>query len=597
MDRLLLVSAAIWLCVLNAPGDIHGELYTSVEELSNWSSIQMNLVTAIDVYMRTERERLDKLEALRAALIDSLERQDETNNPKPDSSESSQSIEAERMTNPISAYISLHRITKVIDEIHSLYEDEEANLRSTLQSLGEKGELASSEDLVGSAKALLRLQSFYGLKTSKLIEGQFSSEDEELDKHLQHYRPNNLHMDATDCFRLGKIAYSDGDFELSLGWFQKALDCIEAEQEKLKTPDLRQSNNSIAKGSDIDILISEILDYLAYAAYETGNIEYAAQITRRWLDKDPKNERAQSNLEYYQEMLEDDLGESYITEIPEDKPKLENSVQLGSTSKYEAGFTLENYDVVDDMAVRHLCKSVTQKSSDNKCFRKLQFKSHPLAPELKIETLHEDPNIIRILDLLTEEEASYLRKSALPKLRRSTVGKSGDLGPATTDFRIAKTAWLPKSGDQIVERIGKRVSEILKLDLNDSEDLQVVNYGLGGYYGPHLDARREESSQTSDKSSTTNQSKQNDRLATILIYLNNVEVGGATVFPMIGLTVQPVERSAVVWFNIQRNGLLDAKTMHSGCPVLLGSKWIATFWPGEKANSFLRPCGLTQLDK
>ena len=31
--------------------------------------------------------------------------------------------------------------------------------------------------------------------------------------------------------------------------------------------------------------------------------------------------------------------------------------------------------------------------------------------------------------------------------------------------------------------------------------------------------------------------------------------------------------AAAFWFNIKKNGDLDPRTRHAGCPVLLGEKW------------------------
>lgn len=60
-----------------------------------------------------------------------------------------------------------------------------------------------------------------------------------------------------------------------------------------------------------------------------------------------------------------------------------------------------------------------------------------------------------------------------------------------------------------------------------------------------------------------------------LFKLSDVEKGGATVFPYLKLRVEPKKGSAVFWYNLKHSGYADPRTLHSGCPVLLGSKWVA----------------------
>ena len=86
-----------------------------------------------------------------------------------------------------------------------------------------------------------------------------------------------------------------------------------------------------------------------------------------------------------------------------------------------------------------------------------------------------------------------------------------------------------------------------------------------------------------------------NRIATFLIYASDVEQGGATVFPHLGISLWPQKGSAVFWYNLFQNGEGDDLTEHAACPVLTGSKWVSNFWIRERGQEFIRPCNTDQF--
>ena len=76
--------------------------------------------------------------------------------------------------------------------------------------------------------------------------------------------------------------------------------------------------------------------------------------------------------------------------------------------------------------------------------------------------------------------------------------------------------------------------------------------------------------------------------------MSDVELGGATAFLGLNITVRPSKNDALFWMNIRPNGRADLRTQHAACPVLMGVKWVANKWIHERGQEWLRPCTLNE---
>lgn len=102
-------------------------------------------------------------------------------------------------------------------------------------------------------------------------------------------------------------------------------------------------------------------------------------------------------------------------------------------------------------------------------------------------------------------------------------------------------------------------------------NLQISTYGLGGYISPHYD--------TYTQPGEARVQSGEDWAGTVMGYLTTPHQGGHTVFPNLGLSVQPVAGSVLTWRNVDRvtREVLEA-SLHAGCPVRAGEKWIFNKW-------------------
>ena len=143
-------------------------------------------------------------------------------------------------------------------------------------------------------------------------------------------------------------------------------------------------------------------------------------------------------------------------------------------------------------------------------------------------------------------------------------------------YRTSQTAWLSFGMDPTLASIQNRTAHLLGLPLSDfiplAEDLQVVHYGEGEQFGVHHD------------SSAGFQRRD----LTLLIYLNDVEAGGQTVFPEAseagagGLSVSPRKGTAVLFYNLLEGTTSpDPLAVHQALPVATGEKYACNFWVGR----------------
>jgi len=188
------------------------------------------------------------------------------------------------------------------------------------------------------------------------------------------------------------------------------------------------------------------------------------------------------------------------------------------------------------------------------------------------------PRVVLFGNLLSAEECEQLIEASRQKLERSTVVNAAtgeyemhpDRSSTGTHFERGETA--------LIACIERRISELVDHPVANGEPLQVLHYHASGEYKPHYDYF-DPKQPGNDKVLAMG----GQRIATLVMYLNDVTAGGATVFPAIGLDVLPRRGSAVYFAYTTDAGETDARSLHGGSPVVAGEKWIATKWLRQRA--------------
>ena len=68
----------------------------------------------------------------------------------------------------------------------------------------------------------------------------------------------------------------------------------------------------------------------------------------------------------------------------------------------------------------------------------------------------------------------------------------------------------------------------------------------------------------------------------MIAYLNDVQDGGGTVFPVLGFAIQAVQGRVIMFGNLDEHKIPHPSSLHMGLPPENGDKWILTFWFREK---------------
>ena len=200
-------------------------------------------------------------------------------------------------------------------------------------------------------------------------------------------------------------------------------------------------------------------------------------------------------------------------------------------------------------------------------------------PDRVVEMLFviESPRVVLFGNLLSDEECDLLISQSRDKLQRSSVVNASTGAYDVHPHRTSSGTYFKRGENELLERIEKRIAELVDCPIEQGEPIQVLHYEPGGEYKPHYDYF-----DPSHPGNTEVLAQGGQRIATLIMYLNDVTRGGSTVFPEIGLDVLPRKGHAVYFAYCDEAGALDVRTLHGGSPVGSGEKWIATKWFRQK---------------
>jgi prolyl 4-hydroxylase len=172
--------------------------------------------------------------------------------------------------------------------------------------------------------------------------------------------------------------------------------------------------------------------------------------------------------------------------------------------------------------------------------------------------------VMRFPQLFAPAECAHVAKAAVDIFEPSYVVDSVTGRRILHPIRTADEAVIgPTREDLVVQAINKRIAAVSGTDVNQGESLTLLRYRPGQQFRLHSDVLA---------------NTRNQRVATVLVYLNAGFEGGRTMFPAHQLEIEPRPGDAILFRNVDSKGAPDPTMGHSGEPVVRGTKWLATRW-------------------
>ena len=192
-----------------------------------------------------------------------------------------------------------------------------------------------------------------------------------------------------------------------------------------------------------------------------------------------------------------------------------------------------------------------------------------------IHIYDNDKQMIAIVhDFISVDECEEILAYSWQNMERSSVASKDGKGEIHNG-RTGSNTWLAHDASPVIKSVADRISQMVRMPLDNAEPFQVVHYTENQEYDYHYDSFDENDEGYNEE--YTNNGGQ--RLITVLGYLRDVPKGGETGFNHLGVNIQPRRGSIIVWWNVEQDTTKrEIKSQHAGLPVLEGEKYAFNLW-------------------
>ncbi|KAH8378561.1 hypothetical protein KR200_011496, partial [Drosophila serrata] len=361
------------------------------------------------------------------------------------------------------------------------------------------------------------------------IETTYDLHAKDIANGLLQSKQFNYNLTSRECLVIAQHKFGFGDYHRSLRWFKAAL--------------------------EHNIVGNKVNEENSFKAFVTAVVKRNISLSNQSLDNEDLQQLVNKKIQTPKDM------EEFISS----KLTLWDMENTNSTDRTKTPLTAHKIG----------CRGLYPKRTHGLVCR-YNSTTTPflrLAP-LKMEEISLDPYMVMYHEVISNKEIEDLKGEIKQKM---------DNGWADLTEVVSRIYWI-KNESIIRERINHRITDMTGFDIQEFPALQLANFGVGGYFRPHHDYFSERTSILEPPNPL------GDRIGTVIIYAGDVSQGGQTLFPEIEVAVDPKKGNALFWFNTFDDATQDPRSLHSVCPVIVGSRWTVTKWLHYAPQLFTKRC-------
>lgn len=189
----------------------------------------------------------------------------------------------------------------------------------------------------------------------------------------------------------------------------------------------------------------------------------------------------------------------------------------------------------------------------------------------------DGPWIVTIDNFFSPEEANRMIELGKTQGYKNSPGfgginEDGTVIDIISDTRTSHQTWCHGEcvNDETAQQLMSRISNLTSIPSVNQEYFQLLSYDVGQFYKAHHDLIELHLDR-----------QPGVRILTVFLYLNAVEEGGGTLFPLHNnIQVEPKVGRALIWPSVLNEDphKIDRRTEHEALPVLKGHKYAANAW-------------------